>query len=269
MRNLLHDSLIRSAGRARGLRAWPLALAMALAPLGAQAVMQTRPAAKQAEFGAARASRDTVAVANGVVRSGDNQGAPFIILDKLDARVFVFDASGRLLASAPALLGIARGDHTVPGIGDKKLSEIKPEERTTPAGRFVAEFGHSSSRGEDVVWVDYDAAVSMHRVVTTNPKERRLQRLATPTAKDNRISYGCVNLPKAFYETWVGPTVAQTRTIIYVLPETRPAQQVFPFVQASRTNTAGTGAARGTRPTKVATLRRAGPLDGPMPVIDP
>jgi hypothetical protein len=225
-------------------------------------------ASKQAEFGAVRASRNAVAVANAVVRSGDNQGSPFIMLDKVDARVFVFDAAGRLRASAPALLGVARGDDTVPGIGDKKLSDIRPEERTTPAGRFVAELGRSSSRGEDVVWVDYDAAVSMHRVVTSNPRERRLQRLATPTARDNRISYGCVNVPKAFYEKWVGPTVAQARTIIYVLPETRHAQQVFPFVSTARVAAPRTGAARGTRPTKTAMQRRAGPLDGPMPVID-
>jgi hypothetical protein len=30
----------------------------------------------------------------------------------------------------------------------------------------------------------------MHRVRATNPLERRLQRLATPTPDDNRISYG-------------------------------------------------------------------------------
>ena len=78
------------------------------------------------------------------------------------------------------LLGLARGDDTVPGIGEKKLSEIPPEERTTPAGRFVAEPG-VNAEGDDIVWVDYDAAVSMHRVRTTNPVERRLQRLLSRT----------------------------------------------------------------------------------------
>jgi len=218
---------------------------------------------RHAEFGAAHASRDTIAVANAIVASGDNEGAPFIILDKINAHVFVFEASGRLRAAAPALLGYAKGDDTVPGIGDKKIADIKAEERTTPAGRFVAEFGRSSSRGEDVVWVDYDAAVSMHRVVTSNPKEHRLQRLATPTAKDNRISYGCINLPKAFYETYVGPLVAHTRTIVYVLPETRPARQVFAFMDA-KNNTRS----RGANPSAVAKAMRAGPPGGSMPVID-
>ncbi len=99
------------------------------------------------------------------------------------------------MGNAPVLLGVARGDHTVPGIGDKKLSEIKSEERTTPAGRFVAEVG-TNARGEDVVWVDYDSAVSMHRVLTTNAKEQRARRLQTPTPNDNRVSYGCINVPE-------------------------------------------------------------------------
>jgi hypothetical protein len=218
------------------------------------------PSVKRADFGRAQPSRETRKVADAVVASGDNGGANFIILDKVRARVFVFEPGGRLRAWAPALLGLARGDDTVPGIGDKKISEIKPQERTTPAGRFVAEMGESSSRGEDVVWVDYDSAVSMHRVVTTNPKERRLQRLATATAKDNRISYGCINLPKAFYEQHVGPTVAQSPTVIYVLPETRPSSQVFAFLD-SRSRTG--------RSSTLAKASRAGPPEGrEMPVID-
>ena len=127
-----------------------------------------------------------------VTRSRDNDGLPFMIIDKRQAHLWVFDRSGKLLGNAPVLLGTARGDDTAPGIGDKKLSEIKSEERTTPAGRFVAEVGRNA-RGEDVVWVDYDAAVSMHRVLTTNAKEQRARRLETPTPNDNRVSYGCIN----------------------------------------------------------------------------
>jgi hypothetical protein len=138
----------------------------------------------------------------------------------------VFEPSGRLKAASPELLGYAIGDDNAPGIGTKPLAQIRPEERTTPAGRFVAEVG-MNARGEDVVWVDYDAAVSMHRVLTTNPAERRLERLATPTNEDNRVSYGCINLPKAFYEDVLAPTVKSAGAIIYVLPETRPMQQVF------------------------------------------
>lgn len=170
-----------------------------------------------------------------VGRSRDNDGLPFMIIDKRRAHLWVFDPSGRMQGDAPVLLGSARGDHTVPGIGDKKLSEIKPEERTTPAGRFLAEVG-MNTRGEDVVWVDYDAAVSMHRVLTTNPKERRAQRLATPTPDDNRVSYGCINVPKAFYETVVSATVRGGNSVVYVLPESRPMHSVFGRLAAADSN---------------------------------
>lgn len=172
-----------------------------------------------------------------VGRSRDNGGLPFMIIDKRRAHLWVFDPSGRMQGEAPVLLGLARGDHTVPGIGDKKLSEIKPEERTTPAGRFLAEAG-MNARGEDVVWVDYDAAVSMHRVLTTNPKERRAQRLATSTPDDNRVSYGCINVPKAFYENIVSATVRGGNSVVYVLPESLPLHSVFGRLAAAESNLA-------------------------------
>jgi hypothetical protein len=181
---------------------------------------------KRAVFAHEQASRDVRYIADWVVDSGDNRGLPFVIIDKTDAKIFVFDASGRIRGAAPALLGLARGDDTVPGIGDRELSDIRPEERTTPAGRFVAERG-MSTRGVDVVWVDYDSGVSLHRVITSNPRERRLERLATPTPADNRISYGCINVPAAFYNEVVNPSFTGTNGIVYVLPETRPIHQVF------------------------------------------
>lgn len=184
------------------------------------------PAAKRVDFGRERPSSDARKVAQWALESGDHQGEPFIIVDKVRARVYVFESNGKLRGAAPVLLGLAKGDHTVPGIGDKKLSEIKPSERTTPAGRFVSEPGRNM-RGEDIVWVDYEAAVSMHRVLTTNPAERRLQRLMSKTPKDNRISYGCINVPVGFYEKVLSPTVAKHEAIIYVLPETRSLSQVF------------------------------------------
>jgi hypothetical protein len=165
-------------------------------------------------------------VADWVIDSGDNHGLPFVIIDKVDAKVFVFYADGRLRGAAPALLGLARGDDSVPGIGNRKMSSMRPEERTTPAGRFVASLGHNFN-GEDLLWVDYDGAVSLHRVVTNRPKERRLQRLSTPTPLDNRISFGCINVPVKFYNNVVNPAFTGTNGIVYVLPETRPVNETF------------------------------------------
>lgn len=179
-----------------------------------------------ADFGLMSPSKDARRLADWVAHTHDNGNAEFMIVDKRNARVYVFDAAARLRGASPVLLGAAKGDDSVPGIGSRPLSQVRPEERTTPAGRFVAERGRNL-KGEDIVWVDYDAAVSMHRVRATNPVERRLERLATPTIGDNRISYGCINVPVSFYETHVKPTVAKQRVIVYVLPEVKPIQQVF------------------------------------------
>lgn len=173
-----------------------------------------------------RPSTDAQAVANWVTATRDSHGLPFLIVDKRQATVTAFDASGRPLGSAAALLGLARGDDSVPGIGERKIADIKPSERTTPAGRFAAELG-TNTGGEDILWIDYDAAVSMHRVRVVNPADRRLQRLASPTVDDNRISYGCINVPAAFYDGVVKPLFGPRNGIVYVLPETKPLAAVF------------------------------------------
>jgi hypothetical protein len=181
---------------------------------------------KRADFGGAQPSRDARVIADWVVDSTDNRGLPFAIIDKRRAHLYVFAPGGRLRGHAPILLGLARGDHTVPGIGDREFSNIAPHERTTPAGRFVAERGRNL-RGENVLWVDYDAAVSMHPVLTTNPAERRLRRLATPTPTDNRISYGCINVPKRFFSHVVLGNLKGPKTVVYVLPDVKPLHEVF------------------------------------------
>ncbi len=181
---------------------------------------------KYANFEHERATHQARHVADWVVDSGDNRNLPFAIVDKKDARIFVFDAEGRLRGAAPALLGLALGDDAVPGIGVRPLSGIRPEERTTPAGRFVASLGRNIS-GKEILWVDYDGAVSLHPVIKGKPEERRAQRLTTPTPLDNRISYGCINVPVGFFANVVRPAFTGTDGIVYVLPETRSAREVF------------------------------------------
>lgn len=193
---------------------------------GGGAPATTAPRPERANLKREGASLEVRNFADWIVDSQNNGGLPFAVVDKINAHVFVFFADGRLRGAAPALLGSASGDDSVPGIGDRKLSSIRPDERTTPAGRFVAEMGRNM-RGEEILWVDYDAAVSLHRVITSNPKEHREQRLATPTPADNRITYGCINVSEAFYLTVVHPMFFGTRAIVYVLPETRSVQDVF------------------------------------------
>lgn len=202
--------------------------------------------ASSADFGRASPSPEARHIADWIADSRDNENADFIIVDKRDATAYVFDAEARLRGASPVLLGYALGDDSVPDIGLRPIAEVRPEERTTPAGRFVAERGRNL-KGEDVVWVDYDAAVSMHRVLTTKPSERRLERLATPTVDDNRISYGCINVPVAFYEAYVRPTVAERRAIVYVLPDIKPVQQVFNSYDVNAVRRLASNSAMGDR----------------------
>jgi hypothetical protein len=165
-------------------------------------------------------------LADWAVDTADHTGRPFIVVDKVSSAVFVFDGTGRLQAAAPALLGLARGDDTVPGIGARALSTIRPDERTTPAGRFTARLD-LSLKGEEILWVDYESAVALHPVITSNPKEHRLQRLASAKPADRRITYGCINVAAAFFEKVVAPAFRGTEGIVYVLPETRRPRDVF------------------------------------------
>jgi hypothetical protein len=230
------------AGVKYGLLLGAAVLALVLPPAAPTASMPTAAAAPSALQGAAirpieraprfadlageTASDEVRRIANWVADSGDNQQLHFVILDKKNAKVFLFTPDARLRAATPVLLGFAAGDHTVEGVGQKAIHEVRPEERTTPAGRFIAQAGRNTTP-EDVVWVDYGAAVSMHRVRATDPRERRLERLASPQVDDNRISYGCINMPVAFFENELWPVFQGGRGLVYVLPEVLPLQQVF------------------------------------------
>lgn len=164
-----------------------------------------------------------------IVHTGNHRGLPFVLIDKRQARIWIYDHSGQLVESAPVLLGSAVGDQSVPGIGERPMAQIRPHERTTPAGRFLLEAGHNSA-GENVFWLDYEAAVSLHRVRPGMRGDRRLQRLSTPTPADNRISYGCVNLPIATYNRSLHPLFRMQGGYAYVLPEVQSLQQAFPFL---------------------------------------
>lgn len=200
---------------------WRVAAPSAAAP--APAVGATLA---HADFGTTAVSDDARAVAEHVVREGDHGGRAFAIVDKAEATLLIFEPNGRLSGASPILLGLAHGDDSVPGIGERPIPLISPKERTTPAGRFIAEAGQNT-KGEQIVWVDYDAAVSMHAVRPLVAAERRLERLASPDPAERRISYGCINVPKEFFRTVAQPAFSSPGGVIYVLPETRPWRSLF------------------------------------------
>ena len=196
-------------------------MAACAAALGSPSALATG-----ADFAGELPSADAKSVAQWVIATGDNNGLPFAIVDKKDARLFIFEPGGRVIGATPALLGLAPGDHSLPGVGDKDPSLLKPFERTTPAGRFASEPGRNHT-GEAIVWFDYDAALAIHRLRPGKSHAARTKSLASPTPGDRRASLGCVVVPAAFYDAVVGPTLGRERGVVYVLPETRPADEVF------------------------------------------
>lgn len=186
------------------------------------------------------ASPTTTRVADWVAASGDNDALPYAIVDKSAATVFLFDRTGKALGAAPVLIGVAIGDDATPGIGSKNLAEIGPAEKTTPAGRYLAKFGLAAGK-QKVLWVDYATSVGLHPIPPTSPKsERRRERMLSPDPEDHRITFGCINVPSTFYKR-VSPLFAKKGGYVYVLPDTRPIEDVFPRLVVQEVANAGHG----------------------------
>ena len=116
--------------------------------------INSTPRLQRADFRREPVSDDARHLADWVVTSGDNQRKFFVVVDKKNTRIFVFDAAGALRGATPVLIGAAVGDDSIAGIGSRPIALVEPHERTTPAGRFEGERGRNAS-GEDVIWVDY------------------------------------------------------------------------------------------------------------------
>ena len=173
------------------------------------------------------ASEDVKRVARWVVASGDNAGLPYLVIDKVNAHVYAFGPAGQVRGEAPALLGMSRGDRLL-APNSATMAQMSPQSRITPAGRFVSRLA-IDSLGKELLVLDYDASISLHAVVKGTPKEHRAERLKSATAQDNRISFGCINVPVPFYSTIISPGFTGTKGIVYVLPETSPASAFFGF----------------------------------------
>lgn len=196
----------------------------------ADSVKSTRTQTSTEMFKHVSASPEVRQLVERIIATQNHQKLPFVVLDKTHPHVFVFSGNGQLRGAAPALIGLAVGDDAVPGIGSRQLSSILVEEKTTPAGRYQASLDLNLS-GNQILWVDYETAISLHPVVTSNLKERRAERLASQSTEDNRISFGCINVSIEFFQKIVIPTFDGTYGIVYILPDSQAIQNVFSFYE--------------------------------------
>ena len=162
---------------------------------------------------------DPLLLARALVARADNASRPFAVVDKRQAQILVFDAGGVLVGRSAALLGRALGDASAPGVGLRtQQGRLRDGDRTTPAGRFVSEPGRNRD-GEAIVWVDYEAAVAIHRLRGGPEHASRSRRLAGSDPLARRVSAGCVVVPEAFYDSVVQPLLGHQRGLVLVMPD--------------------------------------------------
>lgn len=212
------------------------------------AIYSPAPAVKRADFRGHPAAEDVQHVADWSVHSADSRGLPFIIVDKINARAYAFDRYGTLIDSTPILIGMGVGDKFAPGVLQMDMYKTKPSQRVTPAGRFFAEEDRNLE-GERVLWVDYDAAIALHRLPRKFTKQRRQERIVSPDPAEHRITYGCINVPSAFYDRVVASHFRSRGGYVYVLPDSTPLTSVFRLQDVAPRAMTRTVAGERTTPT--------------------
>lgn len=168
-------------------------------------------------FGASNGSAAVKKALAWINATNDNKKLPFALIDKSNAKIFIFHANGMPVASEPVLLGASKLDNINPNTLNAKLRDITAEDRVTPAGRYRARTGRDL-HGRELLWIDYDYAIAIHPVAPV-PGQQRAVRLQSPTPEDNRITWGCINASASFYKTVISPLFRPKGGIVYVLPE--------------------------------------------------
>lgn len=165
-------------------------------------------------------SRPASAVNSWVQQSKDNAGRPYIIADKQSGEIHIVGADGQVKATAPALYGRKMGDGMTIGETPAGIFTIHQEAAPASYGGDLQQF--ATAPDGDVY--------AIHRVLTNN-KQDRPGRLASPTAEDNRISLGCINIPADLYNKYLS---GKFDGKLYVLPDQRSLGDVFKGIDEQR-----------------------------------
>jgi hypothetical protein len=165
-------------------------------------------------------SRSASAVNSWVQQSKDNAGRPYIIADKQSGEIHIVGADGQVKATAPALYGRKLGDGMSIGETPAGIFTIHQEAAPASYGGDLQQF--ATAPDGDVY--------AIHRVLTNN-KQDRPGRLASPTAEDNRISLGCINIPADLYNKYLS---GKFDGKLYVLPDQRSLGDVFKGIDEQR-----------------------------------
>jgi hypothetical protein len=161
-------------------------------------------------------------------------GKSFFIADKPNGMIHAFAGNGSYMVSAPSLYGKAAGDVLSRSSSKKSLDEMTDTDKVTPAGTFKMRAAERSGyTGGYVLFFDNPetgvaigaeaggtAIVAVHSVYTGTPSENRQNRLATATASDNKVSFGCINTAEDFFLDSVVPNIDSfDGGMVFVMPD--------------------------------------------------
>lgn len=153
-----------------------------------------------------------------------------VIMDKPNARLFIFNPNGSLFLQKKVLVGRTIGDFY-------KGNTDKVENRITPAGLFTLGLRDATrSENEKRTAGEYDFgkvfvldkaidgeySVTLFHSVWTNEKDaaQRLEALKKEGAADSRYSFGCINVDKATFGSLVANNLNQMDgAALFVVPD--------------------------------------------------
>jgi len=178
-------------------------------------------------------------------------GKWFMVADKPNGMLHIFKEDGSHALSDPTLYGKDTGDVM------EAVSSLKGGAKVTPAGKFTLKARPSTyAGGQELILVeskDYTGYIAIHAADTSDASENRLGRLDTPTAADNRVSYGCINTKHDTFINEIAPNIANLDGgMVFVVPDAQEqAAQMFAAETRTETRTEGGQGAKGVAAASV------------------
>jgi hypothetical protein len=178
-------------------------------------------------------------------------GKWFMVADKPNGMLHIFKEDGSHALSDPTLYGKDKGDVL------DAVSSLDGGPKITPAGKFtMKESPAAYAGGTSLILMeskDYTGYIAVHAADTSTPSENRLGRLATPSAEDNRISYGCINTKHDTFINEIKPNISKLDGgMMFILPESEEkAAEMFAPETRTETRTEGGEGAKGVAAAQV------------------
>ncbi|NVN99285.1 MAG: PLxRFG domain-containing protein [Geobacteraceae bacterium] len=171
----------------------------------------------------AKMSDAAVQVYEAVAPAAMKTGKGFMIADKPNGMLHVFNADGTVRVQSAALFGKDKGDTL------SSKASLEGGAKITPAGTFHlrAVEDHEYTGGKILHLVETTqktargtANIAVHSVWLGDQSEHRSDRLKSDTAADNKISFGCINTTEDAFVNNVIPEIDKFNGgMMFVLPD--------------------------------------------------